>query len=803
MKIVSKYFDVKILIPVIAAIFSIPVFLTTNTFIKGVSVSELQIPLWLTFLSGLLSIFMVLLFIFSYIRKNVTTKKVVVISIIFFLIISNIVTTFLQPEIIVSHIYSFRLTYYVDVVTNIDGLAKLIFVIQYSILLLFLYSVLFIIPHMIKKIEIIKYLAYLVLIIFSIAILYSLINEGQKYLNFLKSIIDFKADPVALSDSSVNSFFAHKNIYALFLSFVTISLLYLFSESKKCIYIFLTIFSLIYLLFTYSKSFIILNYVFSIIFFYMYSVITFKNKKKVKIFLLSLFTFLLAALITTLIFLYHFNNDFKNMVEALNKGFGTFETRTLLWRNVVQIITPQWFFSGRGYGIVETILPEVTYISFVEKLVNEHSWFYSILAKGGIVLLSFFILFIFYTIILSIKAFKKNNILATPLIIGALLFFIQSFVENSYYSIFAFSALLKIVSNSNYIVMDYCKKKQDNCFLGVNMKIFINGKFLCQKITGVQRFAIETIKELDNLVPNNSDVSIICPNKEYLCNNINLKNIKIVFLKGKPNYFWEQILLSRFCKKNKPDYFLNLCNIAPVLYPGSCVVHDLGCIDAPKGFSYKQNVVYRLINKLNIKRYKYIFTVSYEMKKRIENYYKVKNVVVLYNSADHVKNIVAAKPNINLKNDFYFSLGSMNPNKNFKSIIRIAKKNKQDMFYISGKKGKSFNDEELDCPDNVVFCGYLTDQEIIYMYKHCKAFLFPSNYEGFGIPPLEALVSGCKIVICNDIPVLRELYEDSCYFVDFNRIDDLIVDTSNKKVFIDSKHWKDTALKLLKTINIE
>ena len=332
------------------------------------------------------------------------------------------------------------------------------------------------------------------------------------------------------------------------------------------------------------------------------------------------------------------------------------------------------------------------------------------------------------------------------------------------------------------------------------MKVFVNGKFLCQKITGVQRFAIELIREMDKIVLNEYEITIVCPSKEEQLNDLELSNIKIVYTKGKPNYFWEQWTLPRFCKKHKPDVFLNMCNVAPILYPGSCVIHDLGCIDASKGFSFKQNMVYRLINKLNVKRYKHIFTVSKVMKARIEEYYKVDNVEVIYNSADHIKRIKPSKPAIDLNGHYYFSLGSMNPNKNFKAIIRIALENKDKTFYISGKKGKSFSEENLTCPDNVIFTGYLSDEEIVYMYNHCDAFLFPSKYEGFGIPPLEALVSGCRLVICNDIPVLREIYNGSCVFVDFDtitKLDDISKMPSN---FIDDKHWKDSAEKLFSTL---
>ena len=330
-------------------------------------------------------------------------------------------------------------------------------------------------------------------------------------------------------------------------------------------------------------------------------------------------------------------------------------------------------------------------------------------------------------------------------------------------------------------------------------KIFINGKFLFQNITGVQRFAIEIVKELDKIEQNDIKFTIIAPEKEYQVNELSLKNIDIVYTKGKPGYYWEQFKLPKYCKKNKPDDLLSLCNIAPIKYPGSCVIHDLAVIDAPKGFSWKQRFIYKFINKKNIKKYNHVFTVSNIMKERISEYYKKKlkqEIIVIYDSADHINNIIPKKPLINLPEKYYFSLGSMNPNKNFGAIVKLAKDNPNEYFIISGKKHKSFNNVNLEKMPNIVFAGYLSDQEIVYLYKNCETFLFPSIYEGFGIPPLEALEAGCKRVICNDIPVLREIYDGMVDFIDFSTDSPISLTTTQEKNNKKEYSWKNSAKKL-------
>lgn len=325
-------------------------------------------------------------------------------------------------------------------------------------------------------------------------------------------------------------------------------------------------------------------------------------------------------------------------------------------------------------------------------------------------------------------------------------------------------------------------------------EIFINGKFLCQKITGVQRYAIEITKELDKLCTFDIKITIVAPSKEYVINDVKYNNISITYLKGKPNYYWEQWTLPRYCKKKKPDDLLNFCNIAPVLYPGSCTIHDLGFIEAPKGYNWKMKVIYKFITKCNIKRYKHIFTVSNTMAEHISSYYKVNKPIVTYNGYEHIMLINPIKPSFDLPNDFYLAVGSLNPNKNFKAIIELAQTYPNENFVIAGGKFKTFNNINVEHMKNLCFIGYVSDENLVWLYKHCKSFLFPSLYEGFGIPPLEAYAVGCRNIICNDIPVLKELYGDFLNFTNFSINTFLLPCTNFVGSFnsIKKYSWKDT-----------
>ena len=301
--------------------------------------------------------------------------------------------------------------------------------------------------------------------------------------------------------------------------------------------------------------------------------------------------------------------------------------------------------------------------------------------------------------------------------------------------------------------------------------IYINGRFLTQKITGVQRYAIEVVKQLDK--EQNINFVMLCPD-EKIENKLELKNIKIEKIGKLKGQAWEQISLPLYIIKNGRKKLLSLCNLAPILYPGYITIHDIGFKTHGEHLNWKFKNWYKIVTKLNIKRYKHIFTVSnFSKNEIIENYnIKPEKITVTYNSAEHLKNV---KPNgdilkkLNLEGkEFYFSLGSKSPHKNHKYIEKLAKNNQDKIFLVTGDNNKIFKEDSKDNIENIIYTGYLTDEEIVMLYKTCKAFIFPSLYEGFGIPPLEAMTVGSKNIIVSDIPVLREIYGNSVNYINTN-----------------------------------
>ena len=153
---------------------------------------------------------------------------------------------------------------------------------------------------------------------------------------------------------------------------------------------------------------------------------------------------------------------------------------------------------------------------------------------------------------------------------------------------------------------------------------------------------------------------------------------------------------------------------------------------------------------------------------------------------------------------YFYALSSLSPNKNFKWILEEARQNPKETFVISGMKIELFSDADLgDKPDNVIFTGYIRDEQVKALLSECKTFLFPTWYEGFGIPPLEALSCGTKITV-SDIPVMHEIYGNCANYIDPHtatyRGEELLGRNDHYEKILAKYSWKKTAAVILNAL---
>lgn len=338
------------------------------------------------------------------------------------------------------------------------------------------------------------------------------------------------------------------------------------------------------------------------------------------------------------------------------------------------------------------------------------------------------------------------------------------------------------------------------------MKLILNGQFFIQKTTGQQRYAKELLAELDKIITKD-EVTLVVPKRS----NIPMyQNIKTVYFGSLRNRLWEHLCLSFYLWKNNCRA-LSFCNTTPFFTPGPTVIHDTIVQDHPEYFTTLRGKIVRFyymrVFSRIIKSNFPIITVTEYSKSNLHRYYSIplERISVISNAWQHFSRIHENNNFFDLhleikKGTYYFALGSLARQKNFNWIYQNAARNPDNFFVIAGKAVANYANEKIKL-DNVLYLGFLPDEDIKALMKHCKAFIFPSIEEGFGIPPLEALSVGATVIASNT-SCLPEVLGNAVIYIDPNNpnvnLDNLCIHILRQNVnnILGKYSWKKSAEKL-------
>ena len=323
----------------------------------------------------------------------------------------------------------------------------------------------------------------------------------------------------------------------------------------------------------------------------------------------------------------------------------------------------------------------------------------------------------------------------------------------------------------------------------MKIPLVVNARFLTQKVTGTQRFAINISRELKLLQPETIFLSPPAIDNQQLANELGAKIIgarsyrTYQKLNLPANLLWEQLNLPLYLLRHGSPILLNLVNLAPYFYKNNILtIHDLAFKLFPEYFSKRFAALYNLLIPRLAQRARHIITVSQHSKNDISKHLNIpaSKITVAYNAVNLEPSPNSTRP---YPWPYILTVGALEPRKNIPRLIaaflQLADKNLR-LIIVGKSEPQVFNkvsnleitNEQQSEIKRVIFTGYLEDQELANLYTHATCFCYPSLYEGFGLPPLEAQARGCPVIVSNRAS-LPEVFGDSALYCDPENINDI------------------------------
>lgn len=343
------------------------------------------------------------------------------------------------------------------------------------------------------------------------------------------------------------------------------------------------------------------------------------------------------------------------------------------------------------------------------------------------------------------------------------------------------------------------------------MKIGINATCFDNRPSGANQRFYGIYNELFKLMPDTEFV-VFCPTNSNIRDWFNYPNIRFyqtpisssrrIYKMFQSHFFWKSVL-----QKENFDYFesfnLPLVEISNTITFQT--IHDIRSVSLEN--SSLKKIVSRYFHSSAIKRANTIITVSDTMKSEILKSFPYASISRIYNGIDmdsfkdvNLNNSSELRSRLKLPKKFLLSVGHFEERKNYSKLIEAIKHLQGDgIFYQlviigndNGSKSllqKKINSMGLE--NSIRLLSDIGTNDFKLIYNMCEYFIFPSFYEGFGIPILEAMASG-KSMALSDIPVFQEITQGNYTYFDPN--DSYSIASSIKELLNSPEHVKNSII---------
>ena len=310
-----------------------------------------------------------------------------------------------------------------------------------------------------------------------------------------------------------------------------------------------------------------------------------------------------------------------------------------------------------------------------------------------------------------------------------------------------------------------------------------------QKV-GVGVYALNLVKKIAKLDYENK-YYIIIQDDEHSLDDIENRNFKFLSIQSKIfrklifRFFLEQFLIPYIAVKNKIDIIHSMHYSLPLFTPGVkrvVTIHDMTFFKFPQYHELIKKYYFRFFTCLAAKLADKVITISESTKKDFLTITSAKKnkVALIYLGKENwshctftTEKTEFVKDKYGIKGQYLLFVGTIEPRKNLVKLINAYKKvlkvEKKYQLVIGGKKGWGYKEiyrkiDDLRLDDEIIFTGFIEEADKPYIIKGAKVFLYPSLYEGFGIPVLEALTLGVPTITSN-VSSMPEIAGDAAFLV--------------------------------------